>query len=133
MDVIKPIPESHGYTCCFVPAASSLELNDEIAKISSTELQQICLSNGWKLEFVKIDAQYLQWAISVGQTVTVRDIILQVRSDLNKKILSVFKKQDLNPPPNFWAGGYLLLHGLIPDPKEVIERYILLIRRQSPQ
>lgn len=131
MNVMRSDTESQGFTCFLIPNTPSLELTDEIAEITSTELQQICLSNGWKLEFFKVDTQYLQWAVSVRQTVTVKDIILQVRSDLNNKILLVFVKQDLKPPPDFWAEGYLVLHGLISIPTEIIDRYILLIRRRQ--
>lgn len=87
MGVMRSDPESQGFTCCLIPNTPSLELADEIAEITSTELQQICLSNGWKLEFFKVDTQYLQWAVSVRPTVTVMDVIFQVRSDLNNKIL----------------------------------------------
>ena len=132
--VIDSIPSDHevfGYTCFLIPRISSLKLTRDLAKISSVELKQICLSNGWTLEFVNVNAKYLQWAVSAAQPVTVMDMISHVRSGLNEQIQPVFKKRKHKPSLDFWADGYLTLRGLHPHPGEIIDQYILFIRRHQ--
>jgi len=134
--VVDSMPADHkalGYTCFLIPKIPSLKLTKDLAKISLVGLKQICLSNGWALEFVNVNAKYLQWAVSVAQPVTVMDMISHVRSSLNEQIQPVFKKGEHKLPLDFWAEGYLTLHGLHPNPGKIIDKYILLIRRHQQQ
>lgn len=132
LELVNPGEYVLGYTFFLIPEIASCQLTGELAELLSESLKKICTSNGWKLEFVAVDPKYIQWALSVPAVVATGQIIQQVRSKLTEQILINFKgKFETKDPADFWAQGYLLIHGLSPRPVEIIEQYIRLIRQQQ--
>jgi REP element-mobilizing transposase RayT len=87
---------------------------------------------GWRLEFVTVDPDYFQWAISVLPSVSPGHFMQQIRYDISKLIFSTFgriKRENLSN--DFWAPGYLVVLGIRPHPAEMVEQYIHLTRRQQ--
>jgi len=120
------------YTFFLIPEVPSFELTGELAELLPDWLKEICVSNGWKLDFVTVDPKYLQWALSVPTVVATLQVIKQVRSKLTEHILDTVNEAiELKDPTDLWAHGYLLLHGLHPHSNEVIEQYVRLIREQQ--
>lgn len=118
------------YTCFLIPRIPSQQLIGKLADYLPQWLEEICTSSKWKLEFVSIKPDYLQWALSVYPIVPTGHIIQHVRSQISELIFanfSQFKKE--NTSNDFWASGYLILSGIHPHPREVIEHYIRLMRQ----
>jgi len=130
-DSLKPNSAAFEYTCILIPRIPSYKLTKKHAEISSAGLEMICLSNGWKLEFVNVNAKYLHWAVTAVSPVKMVDLISQVRSGLNERVRPLHKIIGSRSVFDFWAEGYLMLHGLHPDPGAIIDQYILLIRRHQ--
>lgn len=119
-----------GYTFFLVPEVPFTILPDGLTKLLTGCLQNVCQSNGWKLDFVIVDPSYLQWAVTVQPAVTTMKIVQQVRSKTTEHIISFFDgKINVKNEEGFWMRGYLLLHGLCPNSSDIIERYIRLVRR----
>jgi hypothetical protein len=120
------------YTFFIIPELPSFELTGELIDKLPIWLNEICVSNGWKLDFATVDPKYLQWAVTVSTSVRATQIILQVRTRLTKLILdSINETMNLKDSTDLWAPGYLLLYDLHQHPIEIIEQYIRLIRDQQ--
>jgi len=132
LEQVQSSPYNLSYTCFLIPQNPSQQLIGELVDTLPRWLTAICTSFGWKLEFVKVTPNYFQWALSVLPAISTGDILLQIRSRTSELILanySRFKKE--GEIDGFWATGYLILSGVQPDPKEIIERYIQIIRKQQ--
>ena len=131
-EVISKDRYSLSYTIFIIPQLSSFELTGELIEALPRLLDEMFTKNGWKLEFVVVNPQYLQWALTVSTSVVASQVVIQVRNELSKLILATIKApMDLKDSTDLWAPGYLLLHGLHQNPAGIIEQYIRLIREQQ--
>lgn len=129
---VQSEPYNISYTCFLIPSSPSQQLTGEVVEALPKWLSAICASFEWKLEFVKVTPDYFQWALSVLPAVPTGNILQQVRSRTSELILandSHFK--DTAGSESFWATGYLILSGVQPHPKEIVDRYIQIIRKQQ--
>jgi REP element-mobilizing transposase RayT len=129
---IHPEVNSLSYTFFLIPETPLFQLTGDLVELLPKWLKEICAINGWSLEFVTVDPNYLQWALSIPIVVATLQVINQVRSKLTEHILDTNKgKVEFNNSIDIWAHGYLLLNGINPHAIEVIDRYIRLIRVQQ--
>ena len=132
LEVVNQDRYSLSYTIFIIPQLSSFEVTGELIEALPKWLDEIFTKNGWKLEFVMVNPQYLQWALTVSTTVVASQVVIQVRNELSKLILATIDEPiDLKDSTDIWAHGYLLLHGIHQDPSGIIEQYIRLIREQQ--
>jgi REP element-mobilizing transposase RayT len=120
------------YTCLLIPRFPSHQLKGDLADYLPQWLQQICISFGWRLEFITVNPEYFQWAILVPPSTPPGRFMQQIRNDTSSMILSSFghiRKENLSN--DFWAGGYLVVLGTRPHPEEMIHQYIRLTRHQQ--
>lgn len=133
--LLEPVyPESYdlSYTCLLIPRFPAHQLKGDIANYLPQWLQQVCISFGWRLEFVNVDPGYFQWSISVLPATPPGRFMQQIRYDTSELILSHFGRiKQENLSNDFWAPGYLVVLGTRPHPKEMVEQYIRLTRRQQ--
>lgn len=133
--LLEPVyPESYdlSYTCLLIPRFPAHQLKGDLADFLPQWLQQVCISFGWRLEFINVDPEYLQWSISVLPATPPGRFMQQIRYQTSEMILANFGriKQDVLSN-DFWAPGYLVVLGTRPHPKEMVEQYIRLTRRQQ--
>lgn len=133
--LLEPVyPESYdlSYTCLLLPRFPSHQLKGDLANYLPQWLQQVCISFGWRLEFVNVDPDYFQWSISVLPATPPGRFMQQIRYDTSGLILSHFGRiKQENLSNDFWAPGYLVVLGTRPHPREMVEQYIRLTRRQQ--
>jgi REP element-mobilizing transposase RayT len=133
--VLEPVyPDSYdlSYTCLLIPRFPAHLLKGDLAELLPQWLQQISISFGWRLEFINVLPEYIQWAISVPPSVVPGRFMQNIRYGTSEMILSNFgriKRENLSN--DFWAPGYLVVLGTRPHPKEMIDQYIRLTRRQQ--
>lgn len=133
--LLEPVyPESYNlsYTCLLIPRFPSHLLEGDLADLLPQWLQQICISYGWRLEFITVHPNYLQWAVLVAPSTSPGHFMQQIRNDTSKMIFFNFgriKRENLSN--DFWAPGYLVVLGTRPHPEEMINQYIRLTRRQQ--
>lgn len=129
LESVQPGFYDLSYTCFLIPRIPSQKLIGDLADNLPQWLKEICASHDWKLEFVTINPNYFQWALWVLPTVPTGRIIQQVRSKTSELIFANFSKlKKGDASDDFWATGYLIISGIHPNPKEVIERYIRITR-----
>lgn len=120
------------YTCLLIPRFPSHQLKGDLADFLPQWLQQVCISFGWRLEFVTVDPNYFQWSISVLPATPPGRFMQQIRYDTSALIMENFGRiKQENLSNDFWAPGYLVVLGTRPHPKEMVEQYIRLTRRQQ--
>lgn len=132
--VLEPInPEAYdlSYTCLLIPRHPLHQLQGDLAKLLSQWLQQICVSNNWQIEFITINPDYFQWGLRVIPSTQTGQFMQKIRNETSELILSTFEPiRNKISTDDFWASGYLVVLGTRPHPKEMIEQYIRLSRRQ---
>jgi len=132
---LEPVyPELYNlsYTCLLIPRFPSHQLKGDLADYLPQWLQQICISFTWRLEFITLNPDYLQWAILVPASTPPGRFMQQIRFDTSDMILSNFGRiRRENLSNDFWASGYLVVLGTKPHPEEMIDQYIRLTRHQQ--
>jgi REP element-mobilizing transposase RayT len=135
LDLLDPVNlelYSLSYTCLSIPRFPSHQLKGDLADYLSQWMQQICISYGWRLEFITVQPEYFQWAMVVPPSTSPSRFMQQIRNDTSKMILAAFghiSKENLSN--DFWAPGYLVVLGTRPHLVEMISQYIRLTRRQQ--
>ncbi|MBI3161373.1 MAG: transposase [Chloroflexi bacterium] len=114
-----------------IPRLPAHQLKADLAQRLPPWLKQICGSFNWNLEFVTVNPGYLQWGLRVVPAVQTGQFIQEIRHRTSQLILATFDHlHHETPNGDFWAPGYLVVLGTRPHPKEMIEQYIRLSRRQ---
>jgi REP-associated tyrosine transposase len=128
---VQSSPYNLSYTCFLIPRIPSQQLIGELAENLPQWLKVVCVSFEWKLEFVTVSPEYFQWAVSVLPVIPTGRIIEHVRYKTSEMIFANFKQlKKENVPADFWATGYLILSGVQPNPKEIVERYLKIMHQQ---
>jgi len=120
------------YACLLVPRFSSHYLTGDIADRISEWLPNICVSFGWRLEYVAVRPEYLQWIVNVPPAASPGYLMRVMRQQTSDKVFAEFphlKKE--NPSGDFWAPGYLIMGGTKPHPSQLVKDYIKQIRQRQ--
>ncbi len=120
------------YACLLVPRLSSHYLTGDIADRLSEWLPNICVAFGWRLEYLAVRPEYLQWVVNVPPATSPGYLMRIIRQQTSEKVfanLPRFKKE--NPSGDFWAPGYLIMGGMKPHPSQLVKDYIKQIRQRQ--
>jgi REP element-mobilizing transposase RayT len=120
------------YACLMIPRFSTHYLIGDIAEALRQWMHQLCVSFNWRLEFIAVRPDYIQWILNVPPATPPSGCIRTIRQQTSLKIFEDFPhfKQE-NFSRDFWAPGYFVLVGNRPHPLEMINDYILLTRQQQ--
>ncbi|MBI5842764.1 MAG: transposase [Chloroflexi bacterium] len=122
------------YACLLVPRFSSHYLTGDLADRLSEWLPNICVAFGWRLEFLAVRPEYLQWVVNVQPNTSPGYLMRVMRQQTSEKIFNDFgrlKKE--NPSGDFWAPGYLIMGGTQPHPPQLVRDYIRQTRQRQGQ
>lgn len=132
---LEPVGENIyevSYTCLLLPRLDSHYLLGDVAERLQSILRQISSSFGWRLEFLSIKPEYVQWAIRVPPSTSTTYVMHVVREQTSRQFFSDFPRfKRENQSEDFWAPGYLIFWGSQPHPVEIIQRYIHQTRKQQ--
>jgi len=132
LETIYPEAYDLSYTCLLIPRHPLHQLKGELAELLPQCLRQICASYNWQIEFITVDPDYFQWGLRVIPSTQTGQFMQKIRHGTSELILSTFEHVRSNNLINdFWAPGYLVVLGTRPHPKDMIEQYIRLSRRQQ--
>ncbi|HUH97850.1 MAG TPA: IS200/IS605 family transposase [Anaerolineales bacterium] len=120
------------YACLLVPRFSSHYLTGDIADRLSEWLPNICVAFGWRLEYLAVRPEYLQWVVNVPPAASPGYLMRIVRQQTSEKVFTEFTRlKKENPSGDFWAPGYLIMGGTKPHPPQLVKEYILQIRQRQ--
>jgi REP element-mobilizing transposase RayT len=133
--VFEPLdqnPYDLSYTCLLIPRFSSHFLMGDLAARLTEWMQQICISFGWRLEFINVKPDYLQWIMGVPPATSTAYFMKAIRHQTSLLIFEEFPRiRRENVSNDFWAPGYLIYFGTQPHPADVIRRFIHQTRQQQ--
>jgi len=120
------------YACMLVPRFSSHHLVGDISEALNEWLPSISVAFGWRLEFLAIRPEYLQWVANVQPNTSPGYLMRIMRLQTSEKLFRDFpqyKKE--NPSGDFWAPGYLIMGGTQPHPPQLVRDYIRQTRQRQ--
>lgn len=120
------------YACLLVPRFTSHYLTSELADRLGEWFPNICIAFGWRLEFMAIRPEYMQWVISVQPNTSPGYLMRIMRQQTSEKIFVEFPRlKRENPSGDFWAPGYLIMGGTQPHPQQLVKDYIKQTRQRQ--
>ena len=120
------------YACLLVPRFSNHYLTGDIADRLSEWLPQICVAFGWRLEYLAVRPEYIQWVLNVPPATSPGYLMRIVRQQTSEKIFTDFARMKKeNPSGDFWAPGYLIMGGSQPHPPQLVKDYIKQTRTRQ--
>lgn len=120
------------YACLLVPRFSSHYLTGDLADKLAEWLPAICVAFGWRLEFLAVRPEYLQWVVNVQPNTSPGYLMRIIRQQTSDKIFAEFPRlKRENPSGDFWAPGYLIMGGSQPHPPQLVRDYIRQTRERQ--
>ena len=122
------------YACLLVPRFSAHYITGDLADHLSEWLPNICIAFGWRLEYLAVRPEYLQWVANVQPNTSPGYLMRIMRQQTSEKIFSEFSRfKKENPSGDFWAPGYLIMGGTQPHPPQLVRDYIRQTRQRQGQ
>lgn len=120
------------YACLLVPRFSSHYLTGDLSERLSEWLPQICIAFGWRLEYLAVRPEYVQWVVNVPPAASPGYLMRIMRQQTSEKIFAEFPRlKKENPSGDFWAPGYLIMGGAQPHPPQLVKEYIKQTRQRQ--
>jgi len=120
------------YTCLIIPRFPNHQLKGDIADLIPHSLQNICISYGWRLDYISVNVDHLQWTLTVQADIHPLHFMKKIRKNLSIIIFSNFGRiRRENLSECFWAPGDLVVLGNRPHPSNLINQFIRTIRAQQ--
>ncbi len=120
------------YACLLVPRVSAHYLTGDVSDRLSEWLPQICIAFGWRLEYLAVRPEYIQWVVNVPPSVSPGYLMRIMRQQTSEKIFTEFTRMKKeNPSGDFWAPGYLIMGGTQPHPQQLVKDYIKQTRTRQ--
>ena len=125
LDPITPGLYNLTYACLLVPRFTSHYLTGDISDRLSEWLPQICVAFAWRLEYLAVRPEYVQWVVNVPPAASPGYLMRIMRQQTSEKIFAEFPRlKKENPSGDFWAPGYLIMGGTQPHPPQLVKDYI---------
>jgi REP element-mobilizing transposase RayT/DNA-binding response OmpR family regulator len=113
------------YACLLVPRFTAHYMTGDLADRLSEWMPDFCIAFGWRLEFLAVRPEYLQWVVNVTPHTSPGYLMRIIRQQTSDKIFAEFPRlKRENPSGDFWAPGYLIMGGLQPHPPQLVKDYI---------
>jgi REP element-mobilizing transposase RayT len=120
------------YTFLLIPRLPQQELDPRLVNPLAHWFHELCLTFGWKLLSMDIQATYLECAVQVTPQVSPGNLVRILRNHTSQRIFAVFPNlAEDNPTGDFWAPGYLIVSGRQPPEPEAVAAFIRNTRRRQ--
>jgi REP element-mobilizing transposase RayT/ActR/RegA family two-component response regulator len=132
LDPVSPGLYNLTYACLLVPRFSSHYLTGDMSDRLSEWLPNICIAFGWRLEYLAVRPEYVQWVVNVPPATSPGYLMRIMRQQTSEKIFVEFPRMKKeNPSGDFWAPGYLIMGGTQPHPPQLVKDYIKQTRSRQ--
>ena len=132
LEPISPGLYNLTYACLLVPRFSSHYLTGDMSDRLSEWLPQICIAFGWRLEYLAVRPEYVQWVVNVPPATSPGYLMRIMRQQTSEKVFIEFPRMKKeNPSGDFWAPGYLIMGGTQPHPPKLVKDYIKQTRTRQ--
>lgn len=120
------------YACLLIPRFTHHHLTGDLSERLGEWVPQICVAFGWRLEYISVRPEYLQWIVNVPPATSPGYLMRILRQQTSEKIFADFlryKKE--NPSGDFWAPGYLIMGGSQPPPAQLVKDFVAQTRQRQ--
>ncbi len=125
-------PYELSYACLLIPRFNTHYLVGDLADNLYDWMKQICISFGWRLDFLSVQPDYLQWIICVPPATSPAKFMNIIRQQTSQEILEDFPRiKKENRSKDFWAPGYFVIVSTSPHPAKMVKDFIWLTRQQQ--
>src|SRR6185503_12806684 len=132
LEPISPGLYNLTYACLLVPRFTSHYLTGDMSDRLSEWLPQICIAFGWRLEYLAVRPEYVQWVVNVPPATSPGYLMRIMRQQTSEKVFIEFPRMKKeNPSGDFWAPGYLIMGGTQPHPPQLVKDYIKQTRTRQ--
>ncbi len=132
LEPVSPSAYNLTYACLLIPRLVQHHLTGDLADKLSTWLPHLCVAYGWRLEYLAIRPDYLQWIVNVPPPTPPSYVMRAVRQQTSARIFEEFPRlKKENPSGDFWAPGYLIMGGSQPHPPQLVKDFITQIRQRQ--
>lgn len=129
---VSPALYNLNYACLMIPRLPSHFLTGDLATRLSVWVPTLCVAFAWRLEYLSIRPDYMQWIVNVPPTSAPGYLMRIVRQHISEKIFNEFPRLKYdNPSGDFWATGYVLMGGNHPHPAQLVKEFIQQTRMQQ--
>lgn len=120
------------YACLLVPRFDTHHLIGDAADRLTEWVPQVCVAFGWRLEYISVRPDYLQWVARVPPSTAPGHVMRVVRQQTSDRLFNEFPrfKKD-NPSGDFWAPGYLIMGSSQPHPQHLVRSFIKQTRERQ--
>jgi len=120
------------YACLLIPRFDHHHLVGDAAARLNEWVPQLCVAFGWRLEYISVRPDYLQWITRVPLNTAAGYVINTIRKHTSERYFAEFPrfKAD-NPSGEFWARGFIVQGGSQPHPQKLIRDFIKQTRMRQ--
>jgi REP element-mobilizing transposase RayT len=113
------------YACLMIPRLPTHFLTGDLVTRLSEWVPRLCIAFAWRLEYLSIRPEYLQWIVNVPPTTAPSYLMKIMRHHMSEKVFTEFPRlKNENPSGDFWASGYVLMGGTHPHPAQLVKDFI---------
>lgn len=113
------------YACAIIPRMPNHTLSGDLADKLPEWMGRLCLAFGWRLEYLSVQPEALQWVANLSPSIPPGRMIRSLRKHTSQLIFTAFPNLAReNPSGDFWAPGYLITSGSAPPPANVLAKFI---------
>jgi REP element-mobilizing transposase RayT len=113
------------YACLLIPRFPNHKLAGDLSVRLAEWLPSLCIAYAWRLEFISVRPDYLQWIVNVPPTTAPGYLMRVIRNQISEKIFVDFPRlKNENPSGDFWAPGYVILGSNHPHPIPLVNDFI---------
>lgn len=113
------------YACLLIPRFPNHKLAGDLSVRLAEWLPSLCIAYAWRLEFISVRPDYLQWIVNVPPTTAPGYLMRVIRNHISEKIFYDFPRlKNENPSGDFWAPGYVILGSTQPHPIQLVNDFI---------
>ena len=132
LEPASPAMADLAYACLLVPRFDFHHLVGDAADRLTEWVPQVCIAFGWRLEYISVRPDYLQWVTRVPPSTAPGQIMRLIRQQTSDRLFIEFPrfKKD-NPSSDFWAPGYLIMGSSQPHPQNLVRTFIKQTRERQ--
>jgi DNA-binding response OmpR family regulator/REP element-mobilizing transposase RayT len=132
LEPVSPSVYNLNYACLLIPRFTHHYLAGDLGERLSEWVPQICVAFGWRLEYISVRPDYLQWVVNVPPATSPGYLMRILRQHTSEKIFFEFPRfKKENPSGDFWAPGYLIMGGSQPPPAQLIKDFTVQTRQRQ--
>ncbi len=132
LEPVSPSVYNLDYACLLLPRFTHHHLTGDLSEHLRNWVPQICIAFGWRLEYISVRPEYLQWIVNVPPATSPGYLMRILRQHTSEKIFAEFPRYiKENPSGDFWAPGYLIMGGSQPPPIKLIKDFIAQTRQRQ--